>query len=111
MSKHSFGFTQRIFAPYVLLTKKKTVSASRFSTLSTRSYTRPLRKTPPGFLDFETAREEVRQLGLLTTTEWFEWRKGRNGCRIPSRPDRYYSEFEWLSWRDWLGTGVGDLPV
>ena len=58
------------------------------------------------YLDFETARAQVRALKLKGKEEWGEYSKsGRKPLEIPFHPDRTYKK-EWKSWGDWFGTGT-----
>ena len=90
------------------------------------------------WLEFRSARDFVRELGLQDQKAWRDWcRKGdmhtsssccaarpvdrtgacvdlsqKIGLRptdVPSHPDKAYKA-SWLSWRDWLGTSCGQRP-
>jgi len=52
------------------------------------------------FLDFENAREFIRQLRLKNREEWRYFSKTARPSNIPSSPDKFYKE--WVSWSDWL---------
>jgi len=58
------------------------------------------------FLEFDEARNFVRNLGLTGESEWRSYcRDGKKPDFIPTAPDRTYKEQGWISWGDWLGTG------
>jgi hypothetical protein len=58
------------------------------------------------FRPFSEAREYVRSLGFKHREEWYKWcRSGEKPDYIPARPDVAY-EKDWISWGDWLGTGI-----
>ena len=55
---------------------------------------------------FKKARKFVHSLKLKNQREWQEYCKlGKRPNDIPSTPNHTYKK-EWLSWGDWLGTGV-----
>jgi superfamily II DNA or RNA helicase len=57
------------------------------------------------FLDFFEAREFVRSLNIITSTEWNEYRKSESRpSNIPSNPNVVYKNSGYLSMEDWLGT-------
>ena len=59
------------------------------------------------FLDFESARDYVRSLGLKSCKEWHSYCKsGMKPDDIPSSPTRVYKDQGWKGWGDWLGTGA-----
>ena len=58
------------------------------------------------FLDFESARNIVRRLGLQDKNKWYDYCKSRNKpIEIPSNPHRTYNNKGWIGYGDWLGTG------
>jgi len=57
------------------------------------------------FLDFEEAREVVRNLKLKNQKEWHRYSKSERPINIPGNPARVYSS-EWVSLADWLGKEV-----
>lgn len=62
------------------------------------------RKKPKEFyLPFEEAKKIVLNLNIKSNTEWRKWCKNKPEelIRIPSSPDKVYSE--WVNWYDWLG--------
>lgn len=54
--------------------------------------------------DFETAREIVRAMKLCSQQEYLKLmeKPTEELCRLPYRPDLYYSSDGWISWSDWL---------
>jgi len=61
-------------------------------------------------LEFEEARDYARALGLTSTEQWIEWSTQHRPVFIPSNPRVVYADEGWLSWRDWLGYGIGEGP-
>ena len=61
-------------------------------------------------LDFEVAREIVREENLQSQNEWYDYIKNKKPYNIPSNPQFVYKE-KWKSLPDWIGTneGVGRL--
>ena len=58
------------------------------------------------FLDFESARNIVRRLGLQDKNKWYDYCKSRNKpIEIPSNPNVVYKNEGWKGYGDWLGTG------
>jgi superfamily II DNA or RNA helicase len=56
-------------------------------------------------LPFEKARALVRDLGLQSTAEWYEYCKsGKKPSDIPANPRGAYLNNGWSGWGDWLGT-------
>ena len=56
---------------------------------------------------FEKARSFARDLGLKSQSDWFAYCKsGKKPHDIPTAASVVYSEGGWVSWGDWLGTGV-----
>jgi superfamily II DNA or RNA helicase len=61
---------------------------------------------------FERAREFVRNLGLKSQFEWYQFRKGlltEKGTLpndIPANPNQTYRDQGWRGMGDWLGTGT-----
>ena len=56
---------------------------------------------------FEEAREWAQLLGLKGVKDWVALSKlGHLPADIPTKPERIYKGKGWLSWGDWLGTGV-----
>jgi len=56
---------------------------------------------------FEEARALVHTLGLKSKKYWEEYCKsGKKPEDIPTNPAQAYKNYGWLSWGDWLGTGV-----
>lgn len=54
--------------------------------------------------DFKLAREWARTLGLMTDSDWRDYRKKGLPDDIPSNPDREYKNLkEWVDMRDFLG--------
>lgn len=62
-------------------------------------------RAPERFLPFEEARRVVREQGLKSTKEWWEWSQQHRPADIPSAPHRMYAGKGWVSMADWLGTG------
>ena len=59
------------------------------------------------FLEFEKAKSFVRELGLMTVTQWREYCKSSNKpIYIPSNPDKVYRTSGWKSMSDWLGVDI-----
>lgn len=59
------------------------------------------------FLPFEEGREFVRKLGLKNLKKWREYTKlGKKPNNIPADPSKFYKDEGWISWGDFLGTGV-----
>ncbi len=55
---------------------------------------------------FKEARAFVHSLGLKNQAQWNIWAKSKERPQnIPSLPSRYYHDFGWVSWGDWLGNG------
>jgi superfamily II DNA or RNA helicase len=70
--------------------------------LGTGTVAPPLRQHRP----FNKARAFVRELGLKTQAEWFEYcRSGKKPADIPVTPGRIYRAKGWAGISDWLGTG------
>lgn len=65
------------------------------------------------FVDFDRAREEVRELHLRSYEEWVHFcRRGEKPNHIPFNPKQVYTD-KWKSWGDWLGyqsRSNGNLP-
>jgi len=59
------------------------------------------------FLAFEEARDIVREEGLGSQKQWFEWSRDCRPADIPSAPHRTYADEGWVSYPDWMGYGVG----
>ena len=58
------------------------------------------------YKDFDTAREFVQKLNLLTVKEWLRYSKsGLKPIDVPSSPEKTYKNNGWISFGDWLGTG------
>jgi hypothetical protein len=58
------------------------------------------------YRSFKDARAFVRNLGLKSGVEWFDYSKsGKKPADIPAYPDLVYSEAGWSGMGDWLGTG------
>jgi hypothetical protein len=61
---------------------------------------------------FEEAREFARKLDLKSHAEWMMFRrgslpeKGMPRQDVPANPDQIYVSKGWVSWGDWLGTGI-----
>jgi superfamily II DNA or RNA helicase len=76
--------------------------------LGTGTIAPTLRKYRP----FEEAREFARGLELGSNSEWRRFCKGEMPDKgtlpddISGSPDRTYKDSGWVSWGDWLGTGV-----
>lgn len=48
---------------------------------------------------------------MKSQLEWRDWcRQGNRPANVPSGPHRTYAEEGWLSWADWLGFGIGEVP-
>lgn len=62
---------------------------------------------PPGTLvQFEEARELVREHKLATKEKWQEWcQEGKRPATVPSLPDRTYAD------EGWLGTKPGKVAT
>jgi superfamily II DNA or RNA helicase len=59
------------------------------------------------FISFNKAREFVHQLDLKSFSEWNVYAKSENRpAYIPYNPQRSYKKQGWISWGDWLGTGI-----
>jgi len=56
------------------------------------------------YLDFSSARDFVRKLNLKSASEWKKYSINDKPYNIPSTPSRYYKNYGWVSWMDWLGT-------
>jgi hypothetical protein len=66
-------------------------------------------RTPKSFLPFEEARELVRNVGLGSQEQWWEWcRDAPRPANMPFNPNVTYAGKGWVSWADWLGYGVGE---
>ena len=64
------------------------------------------------FLDFELARDFVRNLSIKSKIGWKKYTKIKPS-NIPSSPERVYKKF-WISWNDWLGNNnrfCGDKKI
>jgi superfamily II DNA or RNA helicase len=56
---------------------------------------------------FEEARAFARSLGLRSQTDWRAFAKtGKRPLDVPFKPEQTYAECGWVSFGDWLGTGV-----
>ena len=70
------------------------------------------RKRRREFLPFRQAAAFVQSLRLRSQKEWREYcrgvmpGRGRKPDDIPVAPDHVYRNDGWLSWGDWLGTGI-----
>jgi len=65
---------------------------------------RKLSRTP--YLDFESAREFARSLGLKKYKEWEDYCKsGKKPINIPATPSSTYKT-HWIGSADWLGNGM-----
>ena len=53
------------------------------------------------FLSYQEAQKIVSKLGLKTTRQWREWRRGKPD-NIPSAPDKIYKNKGWVNWKEWL---------
>lgn len=60
-------------------------------------------------MEFEEARERVRNLGLGSLQEWQEWCIEGRTFNVPTNPHVAYAFDGWLSWADWLGFGEGQV--
>ena len=59
------------------------------------------------YRSFTKARALVRNLGLKSQAEWKSYIKsGTKPADIPKGPDTVYAGSGWVSWGDWLGSGV-----
>lgn len=62
------------------------------------------------YTDFHSSRDFTRSMRFLNKEAWREYIKGepplhlKYGLIIPGMPDLEYSA--WVSWEDWLGTGI-----
>ena len=62
------------------------------------------------FLTFKESHAYIRNLGLMSETEWRKYCKGellKKGMLpkdIPTNPQRAYKDKGWNGWKDWLGT-------
>jgi len=58
-------------------------------------------------LSFEDARCFVRELGINSSKQWSKYCKSEDKpYNIPATPQMVYKDKGWVSWGDWLGTGV-----
>jgi superfamily II DNA or RNA helicase len=56
---------------------------------------------------FDQAREFAHSLELKSTNEWKTWSKtDAKPSDIPASPSKAYKNRGWISWGDWLGTGI-----
>ena len=59
------------------------------------------------YLSFKKAREYVRKIKLKSYTGWREYCKsGNKPDDISAGPSRTFKNKGWISWGDWLGTGI-----
>ena len=59
------------------------------------------------WLPFENARTFVHGLRLKSHADWIKYcSSGKKPHDIPSAPITVYAKSGWISWGDWLGTGV-----
>jgi hypothetical protein len=59
------------------------------------------------FLPFEQAQDHAQSLRLKSQAEWKAYCKsGDKPDNIPTHPWHVYAGKGWVSWGDWLGTGV-----
>ena len=59
------------------------------------------------YKDFESARDFVRTLNLTSKNQWNDFSKSIIFPKdIPKAPDNSYKKKGWISWGDWLGTGI-----
>jgi len=64
-------------------------------------------KSKKNYRPYLKARDFVRSLGLKNHKDWtIYYNKELN---IPSHPERYYKNFGWTTWMDWLGTNNGEI--
>jgi hypothetical protein len=54
------------------------------------------------------ARAYVRELGLKSQREWFDYCRGKKPPDISSNPNLTYSNKGWAGFADWLGTLSAD---
>lgn len=62
------------------------------------------------FLEFEEARQIVRQLSLKNVYEWHSYCKSGRPKNIPSNPQKAYVD-KWEGMSDWLGNGNNQRRV
>jgi superfamily II DNA or RNA helicase len=59
------------------------------------------------YRSFKKARAFVRNLGLRSSKQWRAYcQSGKKPADIPANPYSTYAQAGWISWGDWLGTGV-----
>lgn len=59
------------------------------------------------YRSFRKAREFAQNLVLKNGTEWRAFTKtGKLPIDIPANPNQTYKDKGWISWGDWLGTGI-----
>ena len=58
------------------------------------------------FLPFKEAKEYVQKLNLKSGKEYENWWKTNKPDNIPAYPDNTYKKSGWVSWGDFLGTGI-----
>lgn len=59
------------------------------------------------WMPFEEAREYVQKLKFKSQKEWRAYTKSKSYNNfIPMRPDSTYSSMGWVSWGDFLGSGI-----
>lgn len=58
------------------------------------------------YLDFESARDFVRNKNLRSQKDWYEYVRTKKPDNIPSNPQSVYKD-KWKSLPDWIGTNEG----
>ena len=58
------------------------------------------------YLDFESARDFVRNKNLRSQKDWYEYVRTKKPDNIPSNPQLVYKD-KWKSLPDWIGTNEG----
>ena len=59
------------------------------------------------WLEFDSARREVRRLAHARRSDFWEWWKRERPRNLPYNPDKAYRHAGWTSWSDFLGYDDG----
>ena len=59
------------------------------------------------YLPYKTANEKIKKLNLKNNKDWKAYcDSGDKPVNIPKTPNQVYKNKGWMSWGEWLGTGV-----
>lgn len=57
------------------------------------------------YLTYDAAKLYISKYNLNTFSEWREWYVKNKPSFIPSEPCRFYKDYGWISWNDFLSNG------